>query len=258
MNILHVISCVDVRYGGPSQVIRHVVREQVCAGHEVTVLATTAQHAERWDSEETFMRGILSDPNFAGADVYLGTAYGRRSIWASFSFSPQCSRWLRHRLKSNWRPDIVHIHGAFAHLTTIAAAWARHRSIPYVIRPAGSLNSRWSKMGHSRIKAVFLRLVLRRDLRCAARIVAASHSEADQLAQLVSPQRIRMIPLGADLPSFDATMASKHFLAAFPQLNGRRVVLFLSRVTAIKRPELLVEAVAHLRQVGNINRQFLL
>ena len=115
MRLLHVIHSLDPRSGGPSHAIRAMVREQVRAGCQVTLLATDVQSAEPWAPREEYRRHILEDPAFSGAEVFLGRSFGRRRPWSRFSYSPECAGWLCRRLAdANKRPEVVHIHGVFS------------------------------------------------------------------------------------------------------------------------------------------------
>jgi len=191
---------------------------------------------------------MMADPDFRGAEVYLGKSYGRRRPWRALSFSPQCHRWLRQRLSDKRRaPDVIHIHSILHHVTTVAAKEARHNSIPYIIEPYGCLDSFPLRQGYASLKWLFMRLCVRRNLQCAACIHPASEFEAAEVCRWVPRQNIRIIPHGVDLPMFDPVEAARKFRAAFPQIAGRRVILCLGRIHAVKRPELIVEAMALLR-----------
>jgi glycosyltransferase involved in cell wall biosynthesis len=249
MKILHVIHSVDPRSGGPSHAIRELVRAQVDQGHDVSLLATTVQSAEPWLPPEQYARRIGDDPGFSGADVMLASAYGRRRPWSRFSFSPQSRRWLkRHAADPARRPDVVHTHGVFSHVTTSASRVARGYGIPCIIRPAGALDAGCLRSGRRRLKRLFFDLLLDRDLRRAAFLHATSEAEARDLSALGMAGKVRTVPLGVRPVSFDPSTATAPLWKRFPKLRGRRVVLFLSRVAPIKRPELLVEAVARVRR----------
>lgn len=251
MRILHVIHSLDPRSGGPSNVVRNLVRQQVAGGHRVAVLATTVQSIEPWAPREQYVDGIMSDALLAEAEVYLGRAFGRRPPWSTYAYTPQCRWWLRRRLDCDeLRPEVIHIHGLFSHLTSLAAGLARRHDVPYVLRPLGSLDTACYRMGRRRLKDIFSRLFLRKDLRGAACVHVTSALEAEELSRWAPDDKIRIIPNGADVPRLPAEEEAHLLLEKFPQLGGKEVVLFMSRVTAKKRPELLVEAIAELRGEG--------
>lgn len=248
MKILHVTLSLDPRTGGPGNVIRNVVQGQLARGHQVSVLSTSIQVAEPWTPRDQFIRDLKEDPHFAGAEIRVARAYGRRRAWAIYGFSPAGNRWLRRRLSDpHQAPDVVHVHGVWAHLTTAAAAWARRRGLPYVIRPAGSLDAVSFQANRHRLKKAFVHLFLEKDIRHAACLQATSEVEAQDLRRWVPRERIRVVPHGVDVPEFDRHAAARAFLLRYPQLRARRIVFCMARLNPIKRIDLLVEAMAILR-----------
>ncbi len=249
MRILHVIHSVDPRNGGPSHVIRAIVRGQVAAGHDVALVSTIIQGGKPWQPAVAYRQGIEDDTAFRGCDVNLLDAWGRRKPWSTYGFSPASRAWFRHRLTDTLRlPEVVHIHGVFSHITSLAAAQSLRHGIPYVIRPAGILDTHCLGVGKARLKRLFLRFSLRHHLQAAAALQATSGLEAEELVRWAPQERIRTVPLGVDVECHPAESTAGRFLARFPQLQGKRIVLFLGRIAAKKRPEMLVEAVARLRQ----------
>ncbi|NQT39548.1 MAG: glycosyltransferase [Planctomycetes bacterium] len=245
MQILHVIHSLDPRSGGPSHAIRHLVREQVRAGHEVTLVATDRQSAEPWEDAVEYVNCIAADPAFAGAEVFVGRAFGRRGPWLRYGWSPDCRKWLVRRMADRAsRPRIVHIHGAFAYLTSVAAKTARRYGVPYIVRTTGCLDASCFQSGHQWLKRLFTRLSLRRDIQHAACLHATSTDEAGQLRQAFPDTPTRIVPLGAEVPEVDLQRAARSLLDHFPQLRDRPVVLYMSRIAPKKRLELLVEAMA--------------
>ncbi len=247
MKVLHVIHSLDLRSGGPSHVIRQLIRQQVRVGHEVALVATDRQSGEPWDASEEYTRRMMADPALAGAEVFVGRAFGRRRPWLTYAFSPACRRWLKRKMQSRQtRPDVVHIHGTFSHLTNVAAKIARHYGIPYIVRLAGNLDAKCFHTGRRFLKRLFFRSLLLTDLRRAAAIHATSIAEAEELRELLPATRVEVVPLGTPLPADPAT-AGERFLEQFPELAGRRIVLYMSRIAPKKRLELLVESIASLR-----------
>jgi len=248
MKILHVIRSLDPRSGGPIDVVRNFVRGQVHAGYRVSLLATTAQATEPWEPAQQHRQRMLADADFNGVDLRIEGAFGRRPPWSTYSFSPAARKWLRRRMSNpDTAPDVVHIHGVFSHVTSCAAALARRRSIPYLIEPFGCLAPTCVQMKSPRLKKLFTRFYLRKDLRRAACVHLASQYEAEQILRWIPDGHLQVIPHGVDIPEFDTAEASRHLLTRFPQLSGKRVLLFMGRVHAVKRPELIVDAMARLK-----------
>jgi glycosyltransferase involved in cell wall biosynthesis len=228
--------------------IREMVRAQVAAGDDVTLLANSVQSAEPWAPAGEYLRRIQADEFFSGIELIVARSYGRKRPWSRLAYSPESRRWLRERLRdSNRRPDIVHVHCIFSHVTALAAGVAREFCIPYVLSPHGALDSACYQSGRKWLKRLFVNLTVRRDLRCAASLHTTSEAEAHELQNWVPASRIKTVPLGATLPSFDFAATAEGFQKRFPQLRDRRIVLFLGRLASKKRPELLVAAVAQLK-----------
>ncbi len=249
MRILHVIHSVDPYQGGPSHVIRAVVREQVAVGHDVTLASTIIQGKKAWQPADAYRQGVLEEETFRGCELNLLDAWGRRKPWSTYAFSPAGGAWFRQRFNDPLRlPELVHIHGVFSHITSLAATESLRHGVPYVIRPAGILDTHMLHSGRAWLKRLFLQFSLRHQLQKAAAVHATSGLEAEELARWAPQERIRTVPLGVDVQCRPAGSAGQRFLARFPQLQGKRIVLFVGRIAAIKRPEMLVEAVAALRQ----------
>lgn len=241
VHILHVIHSIDPRSGGPSNALRGLVREQVLRGHRVTVVGTTAQSAEPWAPEGEFVARMRADLAFRDVELLLGRAWGRYRPWSRFSYCPQVVHLLNGRLADpGTRPDIIHIHGQFSHLTIRAAQLARRWHVPYVIRPAGSFDETCLAKGMTHWKRLFLRLFHRRDLKRAAAVQATSQAEAAQIARLVPGCRLAVVPHGVHLTVEPGD--PERLVARYPQLRGKPVVLFMSRLHEKKRPQWVVEA----------------
>jgi len=248
MRVLHVIDGVDPRCGGPLYVLRNIIRRQVQAGYDVALAATNVQAVEPWAPNDEYLRRMYAEPDFSGAEVYLGRAFGRSRPWSSYAFSPQCRRWLKRRVADpRTSPDVIHIHGVFSHVISQAAALGRRRSIPYLIEPFGCLDTTCFRLGAARLKKLFMHFTLRKILLQAACVHPASQYEADQLLRWIPGNNIRVVPHGVDLPDSYGREAGWELLSRFPQLDGKRVLLFMGRIHPIKRPELIVEAMACLK-----------
>ena len=248
MNILHVIHSLDLETGGPAHAVRHIASCQRDAGHEVGILATTARMAPHGPSKCDELEAYRREPSFEAMKLFFCRSQSPARMGGQFGKLSRFGQ-LLHRCRETLHPDIIHIHGAFSHLTAAAASWARSCRIPYVNRPAGILNSRCLDQGRTRLKRAFMILSYLPDLRRSAMIQVTSEAERSEVLKQVPEvaNRICIIPLGTTVDCCHQEQAQEFFLDAHPQFRGRRVLLYLSRITAKKRPEMLIEACARLR-----------
>ena len=140
--------------------------------------------------------------------------------------------------------DVVHVHGVFS-FATFAAGWAcRLRGIPYVVRPLGVLNN-WGMHKRRRwLKSLSFCLLDKPVLDHATAIHYTSHQEAEEAVRLGIRAHSVVIPLGMDLMPFQSLPSPELFAARFPEITGRPIILFLSRLDPKKNLELLLESLA--------------
>lgn len=244
MKILHVIPSFAPawRFGGPIHALYELTREQVRQGHRVTVFTTDVDVDGRLDVP--LMRAVDMD----GVEVWY---FPIRTPWR-LSFSPEMGRALRRRVAEF---DIVHVHSVFSWPPTVAAFWALRKRVPYIVRPAGSLDpiciakaydTPLESMRSRAKKWVYFRTFARIELDRASAIHFTTEAERDAARALGLRAPTIVVPLGAKVdPETEAESGSslcEHLRAA----NGRKLVLYLSRLDPIKGLELLIAAMGSL------------
>jgi glycosyltransferase involved in cell wall biosynthesis len=136
----------------------------------------------------------------------------------------------------------VHIHALFSFSSTLAAWIARLYGVPYVVRPLGTLNGWGVGNRRARLKRLSIALIERRNLRAAAAVHFTSAQEMEEAKSLGLSFRGVVIPLGVEAQETgDESCAGP----PPPALAGRRVILFLSRLSPKKNLEALIDALAH-------------
>lgn len=220
MRILHVICSVAPDWGGPSQVLRELVREQHARGHEVAVVATDMAGGGRRAA-----LGTAENPRVDGVDLRV-----HRVDRAGPPYPSAALAWdvLRHATTF----DVVHVHGVF-NAPVSGAMWAcRMRRVPYVLRPCGMLDA-YSLEQRKGLKRAWLLGVEQANIMGASVIqVSTPHEEAS--VRWIAPRaRISIVPQGVAVPARPG-----------PRPHDRRYVLFLSRVARKKGLLRLVEAFA--------------
>jgi glycosyltransferase involved in cell wall biosynthesis len=209
-------------------VIHTMARYQADRGIEVHVATTDDNGTERIHTGGHF-------PLFENAVTYW--IFRRQTRFYTFSFP--LTRWL---WKHSADYDLIHIHALFSYPAIAAAFCARWASVPYVVRPLGTLN-RWG-MRHRRrwLKSLSFRFIESRILRRAAVVQYTSEQEAVEAKLLDARHQAIVIPNPVELLGPERTRGT--FRTRYPALAGKTVLLFLSRLDPKKGLDLLLPALS--------------
>ena len=225
MRILHVASSLDPRGGGVAEAIRQLGAALVRAGHH-TEAATADPPGAPWLDGLPFPVHALG-PN--------------RS---SYQYAPALGPWLEAR---NGDFDCLITHGLWQHHGL--AAW-RHWRGPRFVFPHGMLDP-WFKRAYPRKhlkKWLYWPWAEYRILRSARAVFFTCEEERRLARQSFWLYRANeaISPLGIEEPPGDAERQKELFLATFPLLRSKRLVLFLGRLAAKKGGDLLLDAFGEL------------
>jgi glycosyltransferase involved in cell wall biosynthesis len=231
LKILHVIPSIGLARGGPSVVLRTLANAQAALGSEVHVACTDDNGPAHLTPSD------VPDPD--GAVRYW--IFRRQAYFYTVSF-PLAS-WLRKHVRDY---DIIHIHALFSHASVAAARIARSAKVPYIVEPHGLLNRWGMRERRPRLKRLSFQMIETPILRGAAAVLYSSEQEALEAGQLGVEYKSLMIPNPVDLPS--TADVRGRVRASHPELPGRTVVLFLSRLDPKKGLDLLLPAFAKLRE----------
>jgi glycosyltransferase involved in cell wall biosynthesis len=157
-----------------------------------------------------------------------------RSILGGLSMMAGISSHYRTQLLRGVRPDVVHIHGIWSpYLAAFALTAIRHQ-IPFIVAPHGMLEP-WSMGVRATRKALAMRVYQRSILRKASALHATSKMEGDNLRRLgIGDVPVFVVPNSVALPP-QARIES-------PSADGKRVLLFLSRIHEKKGLDMLLQA----------------
>jgi glycosyltransferase involved in cell wall biosynthesis len=229
MRVLHVIPSIGPLRGGPSAAALAMVAALRQQGVDAELLTTDDNGP-----------GRLADLPLGRWSQWQGVPVLAFPRWMppvgplrEFAYSPGLQRWLGAHLHDY---DLLHVHALFSFPSTIAMALARRERIPYLLRSIGQLD-RWSLAQSARRKRWMLRLIERRNLEGAAAIHVTSEQESQEVEALGLGVPRLVIPLGVTMPQ------------GLPPPQQRAPgdpvrFLFLSRLHAKKRLEILLEALA--------------
>ncbi|MFN3961714.1 MAG: glycosyltransferase [Fimbriimonadaceae bacterium] len=223
MRILHVIRSADPREGGPIEGILQRGQRLQELGHEVTVVA-------------------LDGPNPAFADgfplnlVSLGPGQG------IYGYCAELAPWLAAHADEF---DFISGHGIWQQGVAAMGPGLKHSRTPYVVWTHGMLDPWFDENKLKRLKKmIYWRRFLAPVLERAHAVMFTTEEERRLAENRFRPYRFRqqVVAYGTRGIVGDADAMRAAFLQEFPELQGKRVLLFLSRVHPKKGCDLLVRA----------------
>ena len=211
MKVLHVISGISRRCGGPSRSSQGLVAALCKAGVDAWIYP------------------------FDNADPWIS---GVRKIVLEQSNN------LNIRTIEQF--DLVHIHGIWDCRLHMVVVMCRKAGVPYVIAPRGmlepwSLKQKWLKKRIARF------LYQDRDLKLAAALHATAESEAEQFRKLGFKNKIIVSSNGVNVPEREMFECSE---CSNVRMDGQRRALFVSRMHPKKGVLELVESWARVKPKG--------
>ncbi|NNM27874.1 MAG: glycosyltransferase, partial [Phycisphaerales bacterium] len=226
MKVLHVISSLDHRYGGPAYALSGLAAHQRAEGLDVSVLT-----GMRAGDDDALIKGLRE----AGVPVAV-TGPGRGPLGRH----PALRRDVAAAIGD---ADLCHIHAVWSQIQHEAARAARDAGVPYIFRPCGTLDP-WCMTQSAFRKKLYLAWRLRRDLNGAVAIHYTTTVERALATPIgLTPEAI-VEPNGVDLAEFATPPPPGTLRRKFPEIGARPIVLFLSRVHKKKGLDVLIPAFA--------------
>ena len=208
MNVVHVTSWLSRSGGGIPPVIWALARETHRRGINVSVIGLK----DEWVRDDCKEDGF----QFIAEKVVGPKAFG---------FSPDLRRQLHVQAQSK---GIIHNHGLWMYPALAAGKSAREKDRKLLVSPHGMLEP-WA-LNHSSWKKKLAGFLFEyKNLRQAACLHALCQAEADNFRRFGLNNPIAVIPNGVDADEFKPP-SNDAVLEKFPDLGGRRHILFLSRL----------------------------
>jgi glycosyltransferase involved in cell wall biosynthesis len=226
MRSLHIITSVNPAHGGPIEGLTQLERVLKAQGH-VTEIASLDDPASPWVAQCPMPIHALGPGK------------------SSYGYSNQLVPWLRAHHRDY---DMVCVRGIWQFGSLAAWRALRNTSTPYFVFPHGMLDP-WFKeaypLKHLKKTAYWIGGEYR-VLRDARGVCFTCEEERVLARQSFRPYRAREIVVnyGTAKPQGDPEKQRQTFLAQFPELKDKRVLLFLSRIHHKKGCDLLIEAFA--------------
>lgn len=223
LRILHITASLSSGWGGPPRVAVQLAEAIQFKGHSCSIFTTDFPKAE---------------PKIATKNIQV-SIFPTRFIakwWPAYS--TDLSRALT---QSANRFDIIHIHEIWHYANYAAFRAAKHHNIPYVITMHGALQD-WAINYKARKKKLYMRLIMNQILKQANGLHVFTDNEAQQLKNFNINNTLAIIPNGTDIssPSLPHSRISPD--RWYPELKGRKYILFLGRIHPIKGLYVLVKA----------------
>lgn len=238
MKILHVIHSVDPRGGGPIEGIRQLIPAMLAHGIETEVMSLD----------------VAGAPGTADFPVPLHTLGSAQS---GYGYSAQAVPWLKANRE---RYHAVIVNGLWQYGGLAIWRSLNGTSTPYYVYPHGMLDP-WFKrrypLKHLK-KWLYWPWAEYRVLRDAAAVLFTAEEERLEARKSfwLYQCRERITGYGIVDPPANADEQRESFLARFPELRGKRLILFLGRVHEKKGCDLLLRAWAELLASGAVPGEF--
>ncbi len=225
-SVMHVTGSLWKKGGGVAPMVWQLAEYQVRMGFDATVV------------------GLRDDDSVEACGIHNGVSY----FTADASVLPGrilYSKGLKALLNENGAgAGLLHSHGLWEYQSFLAGKFARRTRTPLIVSTHGMLEP-WS-IARSHWKKRLIRwLFQNRNLRTARCLHATAAKEAEGIAAFGFGKPIAVIPIGLEMQEY--TDSDPHeALESWPELRGKRVLLFLSRVHPVKGLFNLIEAWAQL------------
>jgi glycosyltransferase involved in cell wall biosynthesis len=226
MKVVHAISSIDVRSGGTASAFINLTIAQQRSGLDVTAVTTFRDSEDLSSADEMRCAGVKVK--------LLGPSTGK------LCRAPGMEHELRGLVAD---ADVLHIHALWEEVQHRCAVEARRAAVPYLISPHGMLDP-WSLAQRALKKKIYLAWRLRRDLNRAAAIHVTATAEQQLMRPLKLAAPVFVEGLGVDLNEFRQLPEKGWLRQKYPQIGGRPIVLFLSRLHYKKGLDLLLPAFA--------------
>src|SRR5215472_10699153 len=213
MRILHVTPYMHPSAGGPPVVVENFVRELNNVGHASEIVSTSL-FCQQGDEEHLITRlNTIAPTKFLPRSKLFGYVQSRRLV--------------RERIRTT---DIVHVHTLWHPINYAVRLECVQQSKPFVLMPHGMLDP-YSLGVKSWRKAAYLWAIERSNISAASRVIYTTREE-ERLATDAIPANPKsvVIPLGADGPTDKTDVLAARFAERYPNVRGRRRLLFLGRL----------------------------
>ncbi len=228
MKILRIISSMDPKSGGPAEGIRQVSAALALLGHQSECLT-------------------LDDPQALWLEKDTVRIHATGPGWGVYGYTPKFKTWLKAHAADY---DAIIISGIWQYHSIAARNVLVKLGIPYLIFTHGMLDP-WFKQNYPLKhikKTLYWPWTDYRVLRDAHAVLFTSEEERLLARQSFGLYQAResVVNYGTSMPPQNRTELSDKFYLGNPELRGKRLITFLSRIHEKKGCDLLIAAFARI------------
>jgi glycosyltransferase involved in cell wall biosynthesis len=216
MRVLFIVAGLWKNHGGPSEVIPNLSIALTEQGCSVTILTVSG------DDSDAAYRAIEKGVKVISFD---------EKMRLPIRYTPGMKEYLKQNVGQF---DLVHNHGHWLYPNWLTYFFAKKARIPLVTTPHGTLVP--GMLEKSKLKKfISWYLFDRAIIKQASFIQALSNAESDEMTKKIQnwKSKIGVIPNGTFI-DYDSEIERDSVLSKYNVKNGKKVLLFLSRVNEIK------------------------
>lgn len=205
-----------------------MARAQAQLGNEVGIITTNQ------DGRGTLDVPVGNPVRWDGVEIRYFSIHVPKFWYASFPMA----RALKERIPG---VDIVHIHSMYMFHTAAAARYCARFRIPFVLMPHGCLDP--YIYNRHRLRKRFVEVLFQdRITRNASAIHYVTEEEKNLAEQYTGGTPGFVVPIGLDADDYVERPSSGSLFCRFPELRGKKIVLYLGRINFKKGLDLLAKA----------------
>lgn len=232
LKIIHVISELHPRLGGPPVIAASLAAAQARLGHDVHLLT-------HLPDDFSIVRGL--SPHTEDVKFVPIESNGKSErIWGS-----ETRRVMQQVIG---QADIVHIHNVWEPMLAAAASVARRHRVPYVVLTNGMLDP-WSLAQSAMKKKIAMMLYARRMLDKASALQVGNQAEIQGIAPLKLKSPMFELANGVWPQAVSNSFVAGSFRREL-NLGDRPFILFLSRLHFKKGLDILLDAFDQITSKG--------
>ena len=224
LSVLHVLPSLDPRTGGVAeavvQLVKHM-RQFGCMGDVAT----------------------LDSPDGAAFDRVCGDVYRLGPGRGFYGLSRKLAHWIRRHADDY---DAIIVHGIWQFHSVAARIAVAGKQVPLLVFPHGMLDPWFQRSYPAKHikKVVYWNLLERWVFRRANAILFTCQAELDLARRPFLSDALPLRVNGFGIEPVPVEIDESMFRDAYPELEGKRVLLFLSRIHEKKGCDLLIRAFA--------------